>query len=68
MTEPIPHWPGRKITLTSGKQVWLAEAGTHSSPGADRRELVLCVHGMTGDATNWTDLRSEERRVGKECQ
>jgi pimeloyl-ACP methyl ester carboxylesterase len=59
VTEPIPHWPGRMVTLPSGKQVWLAEAGTHSSPGADRRELVLCVHGMTGDATNWTDLMAE---------
>jgi pimeloyl-ACP methyl ester carboxylesterase len=47
------------VTLTSGKQVWLAEANTHPSPGADRRELVLCVHGMTGDSTNWTDLMAE---------
>ena len=35
-------------------------------PGADLpgagpagRELVLCVHGMTGAATNWTDLMAE---------
>ena len=59
MTEPLPHWPGRMVTLTSGKQVWLAEADTQPSPRADRRELVLCVHGMTGDATNWTDLMAE---------
>lgn len=59
MTEPLPHWPGRMVTLTSGKQVWLAEADTHTSPRAGSRELVLCVHGMTGDATNWTDLMAE---------
>ena len=59
MTDPIPHWPGRMVTLASGKRLWLAEAGPRSSPGADRRELVLCVHGMTGDATNWTDLMAE---------
>jgi pimeloyl-ACP methyl ester carboxylesterase len=47
------------ISLASGKQVWLAETPAHRSPGADRRELVLCVHGMTGDATNWTDLMAE---------
>ena len=59
MTDPIPHWPGRMVTLASGKRLWLAEAGPRPSPGADRRELVLCVHGMTGDATNWTDLMAE---------
>jgi pimeloyl-ACP methyl ester carboxylesterase len=45
------------LTLPSGRQVWLAETGAAgSATGADRKELVLCVHGMTGDATNWTDL------------
>lgn len=53
--QPLPHWPGHMVSLASGKQVWLAE----TSPGTDRRELVLCVHGMTGDATNWTDLMAE---------
>ena len=59
MTDPIPHWPGRMRTLPSGKQVWLAEAGTRETNGPDGRELVLCVHGMTGDATNWTDLMAD---------
>ena len=59
MTDPIPHWPGRMLTLPSGKQVWLAQTGTSSATGPDRKELVLCVHGMTGDATNWTDLMAE---------
>lgn len=57
--DPIPHWPGRMISLPSGQQVWLAETTKDPSPAADRREPVLCVHGMTGDATNWTDLMAE---------
>jgi pimeloyl-ACP methyl ester carboxylesterase len=52
VADPIPHWPGRVIALPGGQQVWVAE----TSRGGDPRELVLCVHGMTGDATNWTDL------------
>lgn len=56
MTEPVPYWPGRMISLPSGQRVWVAE----TSAGAGRRdELVVCVHGMTGDATNWTDLMAE---------
>ena len=47
------------LTLPSGKRVWLAETSPRSSPGTDRKELVLCVHGMTGDATNWTDFMAE---------
>ena len=50
MTPPVPHWPGRMVDLASGEQVWVAE-----TPPANR-ELVLCVHGMSGAATNWTDL------------
>jgi pimeloyl-ACP methyl ester carboxylesterase len=47
------------VSLASGKRVWLAATSTHPSPGTDGQELVLCVHGMTGDATNWTDLMAE---------
>jgi len=57
VTDPIPNWPGRMITLPSGKQLWVAEAGDTATEGG--RELVLCVHGMTGDATNWTDFIAE---------
>jgi pimeloyl-ACP methyl ester carboxylesterase len=32
------------------------ELSTPLTPSPDARELVLCVHGMTGSATNWTDL------------
>ena len=39
-----------------GDKVWLAETPTSDAPG---RELVLCVHGMSGAATNWTDLMAE---------
>ena len=55
MTSPVPHWPGRMVATGPGEQVWLA--GTPSA-GADR-ELVLCVHGMSGAATNWTDFMAE---------
>ncbi|MGH3265822.1 MAG: alpha/beta fold hydrolase, partial [Trebonia sp.] len=53
MTSPVPHWPGRMVTLTGGEQVWLAETP------ATGKEPVLCVHGMSGAATNWTDLMAE---------
>ena len=57
-TAPVPHWPGRMVTAGPGEQVWLAETpGTaEHAPG---RELVLCLHGMSGAATNWTDLMAE---------
>jgi pimeloyl-ACP methyl ester carboxylesterase len=53
VTTPVPHWPGRMVELTSGQRVWLAE-----TPAA-KRELVLLVHGMSGAATNWTDMMAE---------
>ena len=53
MTTPVPHWPGRMVSLPGDEQVWLAE-----TPAAGR-ELVLCVHGMSGAATNWTDLMAD---------
>ena len=56
INRPVQHWPGRMVDLGGGEQVHLAEA---PSPGIDSRGLVLCVHGMTGAATNWTDLMAE---------
>jgi pimeloyl-ACP methyl ester carboxylesterase len=41
------------VELADGRRVWLAE-----TPAA-KRELVLFVHGMSGAATNWTDLMAE---------
>jgi len=45
------------VALDSGQQIWLAE--TAGSVGEARKDLVLCVHGMSGAATNWTDLMAE---------
>lgn len=53
MTAPAPHWPGRLVALPGGEEVWLAE-----TPAAGN-ELVLCVHGMSGAATNWTDFMAD---------
>ncbi len=53
MTTPVPHWPGRMVELATGERVWLAETPTA------KKELVLFVHGMSGAATNWTDLMGE---------
>jgi pimeloyl-ACP methyl ester carboxylesterase len=43
-----------------GEQVYLAEtAGSVLDDGKDGEEVVLCVHGMSGAATNWTDFMAE---------
>jgi pimeloyl-ACP methyl ester carboxylesterase len=57
VTSPIPHWPGRMVTLPAGEQVYVAQ--TPPSVQDAGREPVLCVHGMSGAATNWTDLMAE---------
>jgi pimeloyl-ACP methyl ester carboxylesterase len=54
---PIPHWPGRLVSLADGEQVYVAE-----TPGVvpdENKGPVLCVHGMSGAATNWTDFMAE---------
>ncbi|HEY0933740.1 MAG TPA: alpha/beta fold hydrolase, partial [Trebonia sp.] len=57
MTAPVPHWPGRMVALPGRERVWVAATpGLGSRAGAG---LVLCVHGMSGSATNWTDLMAE---------
>ena len=69
---PIPHWPGRMVSLPGGERVWLAETGgpvrdddgvTGDGAGradaAARQDRVFCVHGMAGAATNWTDFMGE---------
>jgi pimeloyl-ACP methyl ester carboxylesterase len=58
VTTPVPHWPGRLVTLAPGESVWVAATPREDAGLADR-ELVLCVHGMSGAATNWTDLMAE---------
>jgi len=57
VTTPVPNWPGRMATLTSGERVWVAE--TPVPVQQTKRDLVLFVHGMSGAATNWTDLMAE---------
>jgi pimeloyl-ACP methyl ester carboxylesterase len=54
--QPVPHWPGRFVRLGENEQVYLAETARFVQ---DDRDLVLCVHGMSGSATNWTDLMAE---------
>jgi len=58
VTTPVPHWPGRHVTIAPGESVWVAATPQRDAGLADR-ELVLCVHGMSGAATNWTDLMAE---------
>jgi pimeloyl-ACP methyl ester carboxylesterase len=53
---PVRHWPGRTVDLGDGEQVYVAQPPWSA---ACDRDLVLCVHGMSGAATNWTDLMSE---------
>ena len=57
MTTPVPHWPGQMVALSSGERVWVA--ATPAPVQRSKRDLVLCVHGMSGAATNWTDLMAE---------
>lgn len=63
MTGAVPHWPGRTVSLAGGGQVHLAATPASVADDAGgperRKELVLCVHGMSGAATNWTDFMAE---------
>lgn len=45
------------VTLGSGQRVWVAETAGSVQDG--KKDLVLCVHGMSGAAANWTDLMRE---------
>jgi len=57
VTGPVPHWPGRMVSLAGGERVNVAE--TPRSVPDKGNGLVLCVHGMSGAATNWTDFMAE---------
>jgi pimeloyl-ACP methyl ester carboxylesterase len=50
VTEPIPHWPGRLVSL-GDHQVYVRRA-----PGPPEAEPALFVHGLEGSSRNWTDL------------
>jgi pimeloyl-ACP methyl ester carboxylesterase len=47
---PVPHWPGRLITVGA------SEIFLRSVPAEPGAEPALCVHGLGGSSTNWTDL------------
>jgi pimeloyl-ACP methyl ester carboxylesterase len=49
--EPIPHWPGRLVSL-GDHQVYVRGTPASEDPG----EPALFVHGLEGSSRNWTDL------------
>jgi pimeloyl-ACP methyl ester carboxylesterase len=55
---PIPHWPGRLVPVGE------AEVFVRSVPSPSGAEPGLCVHGLGGSSTNWTDLMDVLRRPG----
>jgi pimeloyl-ACP methyl ester carboxylesterase len=66
VTEPIPHWPGRLVSVShhgvSHHGVSHHGPGDHevfvrSAPSPDTgAEPALFVHGLEGSSRNWTDL------------
>lgn len=56
---PIPHWPGRMVELSGDERVWLAQTPRDVRENDLEANEVLCVHGMSGAATNWTDFMGE---------
>ena len=51
MTEPVPHWPGRLVSI-GDHDVFVRSAMV---PETDA-EPALFVHGLEGSSRNWTDL------------
>ena len=62
-TGPVPHWPGRLISL-GDYEVYLRSVSPAAAQGASTEkastektgEPALCVHGLEGSSRNWTDL------------
>jgi pimeloyl-ACP methyl ester carboxylesterase len=54
--QPVPHWPGRIVRLGQNEEIYLVQTPPSVK---EERDLALCVHGMSGAATNWTDLMAE---------
>jgi pimeloyl-ACP methyl ester carboxylesterase len=59
-TEPIPHWPGKMISL-GDHEVYVRSVSWDGSASSDSGspdgpEPALCVHGLEGSSRNWTDL------------
>jgi pimeloyl-ACP methyl ester carboxylesterase len=53
---PIPHWPGRLVSVGA------AEIYVRAAPAEPGAEPALFVHGLGGSSTNWTDLMDLLRR------
>ena len=52
---PIPHWPGRLVSL-GGQQVYVRRAPGPEGAAPALAEPALFVHGLEGSSRNWTDL------------
>jgi pimeloyl-ACP methyl ester carboxylesterase len=50
VTESVPHWPGRMVSVGDH------EVFVRSAPASSDAEPALCVHGLEGSSRNWTDL------------
>ncbi len=59
-TPPIPHWPGRLVSL-GDHQVYVRSAPSEKTPAQEIAEPALCVHGLEGSSRNWTDLMNRLR-------
>jgi pimeloyl-ACP methyl ester carboxylesterase len=71
--ELVPNWPGELVDLPGGERAFVAstrgvrrlEGGNGTAPERPdavrekEKEAVLCLHGMAGAATNWTDFMAE---------
>ena len=63
MSEPIPHWPGKLVSL-GDHQVFVRSVPAPPEPAPiepahlepAHLEPALCVHGLEGSSRNWTDL------------
>jgi pimeloyl-ACP methyl ester carboxylesterase len=71
----VPHWTGELVELPGGERVYVASTSDPGEgpararrllslsgdpgPGLEAAEPVLCVHGMAGSTTNWTDFMAE---------
>ena len=55
------------ITFSSDDGLSL-HARDYAGAGGPARLPVICIHGLTRNASDFDELRSEERRVGKECR
>jgi pimeloyl-ACP methyl ester carboxylesterase len=60
--EPIPHWPGRLISVDA-PGLGDHEVYVRSAPGGENAEPALFVHGLEGSSRNWTDLMDLLRPV-----